>query len=81
MVSDSTRAKINDSALYVSFLLMIDSEAPYNFSHNEISAASIYMAFKLIEKKNSDSPKLMNRELFDFILLATNSTQNENKVV
>ncbi len=53
-VPDSFRAKINDSALYVSFLLLVDCQAPYEFTVNEMAATSVYMAIKLIEKKNSD---------------------------
>lgn len=67
MVPDHVRAMINDTTLYVSFLLQSDSSAPYFFSEGEIRAASIYMSVKLIEKKNS-SLKLMNREVFNQIL-------------
>jgi hypothetical protein len=52
---------------------------PTHFSGEEVSAASIYMAIKLIEKKNSFS-KLINRETFN-VLLQESGNVKEQQVI
>ena len=43
---EDLRHQINDTSLYISFLLSIDSSIPYLFSDAEVASASIYMAVK-----------------------------------
>lgn len=52
--SDKTKQSLQEKALYFAFLLLTDNKASVSFTVAEIAAASIYMAIKMLEKKNKN---------------------------
>ena len=71
---------LQEKAIYFAFLLLTDNKACSHFTAAEVSAASLYMAIKMLEKKAQGQIKLISRTIFEQILYL-NGSCSESKVI